>query len=69
MGNLADERVAAERDPFAAGHAAALHGFTQTRNPFDHPSLESADWLRGWTTGEAERVAAAAAPKAKRRRK
>ena len=50
------EREAALKDPFAAGKAAALHGFNETRNPFPHPNLDSAEWLRGHAEGEAERT-------------
>ena len=52
------EREAALEDPFAAGKAAARHGFSETRNPFQHLSVESADWLRGYGEGECEREAA-----------
>jgi hypothetical protein len=67
--SLAAERWAARKDPYAAGKAAGLQGFNETRNPFPHPSVESADWLRGHVEGEREREAAATAGKPRRRRR
>jgi hypothetical protein len=64
--DLSAEREAARRDPFAAGKTAALRGFSETRNPFAHPSLDSAEWLRGHAEGERERTAA---PQKRRRRR
>jgi hypothetical protein len=66
--SLVAERWAARKDPYAAGKAAGLQGFTETRNPFPHPSVESADWLRGHAEGEQEREAAATTGKRRRRR-
>jgi uncharacterized protein (UPF0335 family) len=65
--DLSAEREAALQDPFAAGKAAALQGFNETRNPLDHPSVESADWLRGHSEGVIEREAARATSGKRRR--
>ena len=55
--SLAAEREEALKDPVAAGKRAALQGFDESRNPFDHPSIESAEWLRGHAEGEQEPLA------------
>lgn len=44
--------------PFAVGKAAGLSGAEESSNPHPHPSIASADWLRGRAEGERERVAA-----------
>ncbi len=62
--DLTAEREASEADPFAAGKRSALRGFNETENPHPHPSIESAEWLRGHAEGETERLAA---PKRRRR--
>jgi hypothetical protein len=66
--DLTAERKASEADPFAAGKRSALRGFNETRNPFDHPSIESAEWLRGHHEGITARQEAAVATSGKRRR-
>ena len=65
--SLAAEREEALKDPFAAGKGAAAQGFNETRNPFDHPSIESAEWLRGHAEGEQERLAGGATSGKRRR--
>lgn len=44
--------------PFAAGKAAGLSGAEESSDPHHHPSIASADWLRGHAEGKRERVAA-----------
>ena len=65
--NLVAEREEALKDPVAAGKRAALQGFNESRNPFDHPSIESAEWLRGHAEGEQERETAVATSGKRRR--
>jgi hypothetical protein len=60
VSDLSVEREAAQRNPYAAGRSAAARGFNATRNPFNHPSIESAEWLRGHAEVEQEMAAAAA---------
>ena len=67
--SLAAEREEALKDPFAAGKGAAAQGFNETRNPFDHPSIESAEWLRGHAEGEQERLAGGATSGKRQRRR
>lgn len=55
-------------EPFAAGKAAALAGLDETSDPYPHPSIESADWLRGHAEGLREREAARAGAGKRRRR-
>jgi hypothetical protein len=63
------EREASEADPFAAGKRSALRGFNETSNPHPHPSIESAEWLRGHADGEQERLAATATSGKRRRQR
>jgi hypothetical protein len=44
--------------PFAAGKAAGASGAEESSNPHPHPSIASADWLRGHAEGMQERLAA-----------
>jgi hypothetical protein len=49
-------RKAAEADPYEAGKADALQGFSETRNPFDPDTESWRRYLVGWTDGDQERA-------------
>jgi hypothetical protein len=69
VSDMSVEREAARRDPYAAGRSAADRGENETRNPFPHPSIDSAEWLRGLAEREQEIAAVAAVRSGKRQRR
>jgi hypothetical protein len=52
--NITAEREHASADPYAAGREAALHGFNESRNPFDPGSLIGDEWLDGFKAAQSE---------------
>jgi hypothetical protein len=48
------ERERALPNPYAAGREAAMHGFTESRNPFDAGSLIGDEWLDGFKAAQSE---------------
>jgi hypothetical protein len=49
-------RKAAEADPYEAGKADGLQGFSETRNPFEPDTEGWRRYLVGWVDGDRERV-------------
>jgi uncharacterized protein (UPF0335 family) len=56
-------------DHHAQGRTDALHGFTQTRNPWPEGSPAHASYRAGWVEGEAELLQAQLAKPNRRRRR
>jgi uncharacterized protein (UPF0335 family) len=52
--SITAEREHASADPYAAGREAALHGFNESRNPFDPGSLIGDEWLDGFKSAQSE---------------
>jgi uncharacterized protein (UPF0335 family) len=54
--DIETEREQALVDPYKSGREAALHGFNESRNPFDAGSLVGDEWIEGFRVGETERT-------------